>query len=130
MNNHSLYAAGAREVRRVWGSRLVPHPPTGKIRINKLAREIGVSPGSIKSYADAFEQGGLLTVTRLGTVRLFSLDNDSPAARELNRACMILFLERGLIRSDTGAKGRVPGSPGTLVRYSGPQVSRSMSSAS
>ncbi len=68
--------------------------PTGEIHINKLAREIGVSPGSVKSYADAFEQDGLLTVTQLGTARLLSLDNDSLAARELKRVCMVLILIR------------------------------------
>ncbi|WP_214041217.1 nucleotidyltransferase domain-containing protein [Methanoculleus sp.] len=68
--------------------------PTGEIHINKLAREIGVSPGSVKSYADAFERDGLLTVTRLGTARLLSLDNNSFAARELKRACMALLLVR------------------------------------
>ncbi|NLB00891.1 MAG: nucleotidyltransferase domain-containing protein [Methanomicrobiales archaeon] len=68
--------------------------PTGEIHINKLAREIAVSPGSVKSYADAFERDGLLTATRLGTARLLSLDNDAFAARELKRACMALLLVR------------------------------------
>jgi len=68
--------------------------PTGEIHINKLAREIGVSPASVKAYADAFERDGLITVTRLGTARLLSLDNDSFAVRELKRACMALLLAR------------------------------------
>lgn len=44
--------------------------PAGEIHINKLAREIGVSPGSVKSYADAFERDGLITVTPLGTANI------------------------------------------------------------
>jgi len=68
--------------------------PTGEIHINKLAREIGVSPGSVKSYADAFERDGLLTSMHLGTARLLSLDNDSFAVRELKRACVTLLLAR------------------------------------
>ncbi len=68
--------------------------PTGEIHINRLAREIGVSPASVKAYADAFERDGLLTITHLGTARLLSLDNDSFAVRELKRACMVLLLVR------------------------------------
>ena len=68
--------------------------PTGEIHINKLARELGVSPGSVKSYADAFERDGLLTATHLGTAKLLSLENDSFPARELKRACMALLLVR------------------------------------
>lgn len=66
---------------------LLTHP-TGEIHINKLAREIGVSPGSVKAYADGFERDGLITT------RLLSLDNDSFAVRELKRACMALLLVR------------------------------------
>ena len=72
--------------------------PTGEIHINKLAREPGVSPGSVKSYADTFERDGLLTVTRPGTARILSLENDSFAARELKRARMPLLL----VRAGTG----------------------------
>lgn len=68
--------------------------PTGEIHINKLAREIGVSPGSVKSYADIFEQDGLLTVTQIGTAKLLALDNDSLVARELKRAYTVLLLAR------------------------------------
>ena len=77
------------------GTDLIGHAhPTGEIRINKLARELGASPGSVKSYADAFGREGLLTVTRPGTARLLSLENDSFAARELKRARMPLLLVR------------------------------------
>ncbi len=83
--------------------------PTGEIHINKLAREIGVSPGSVKSYADAFERDGLITATRLGTARLLSLDNDSFAVRELKRACMALLLVRA------GIEAIAPGSIAVAV---------------
>ncbi len=68
--------------------------PTGEIHISELAREIGVSPGSVKLYADAFERDRLLTSMHLGTARFFSLDNDSFATRELKRICAILLLAR------------------------------------
>ena len=96
LNDHSIYCM-FREFEKFVGFRVLAWfltHPTGEIHINKLAREIGVSPGSVKSYADAFERDGLLTVTRLGTARLLSLDNDSFAARELKRACMALLLIR------------------------------------
>ena len=96
LNDHSIYCM-FREFEKFVGFRVLAWfltHPTGEIHINKLAREIGVSPGSVKSYADAFERDGLLTVTRLGTARLLSLDNDSFAARELKRVCMALLLIR------------------------------------
>jgi predicted nucleotidyltransferase len=96
LNNHSIYYM-LREFEKFVGFRVLAWfltHPTGEIHINKLAREIGVSPGSVKSYADAFERDGLLTVTRLGTARLLSLDNDSFAVRELKRAGMVLLLVR------------------------------------
>jgi Mn-dependent DtxR family transcriptional regulator len=72
-------------------ARFLTHP-TGEIHINKFARELGVSPGSVKSYADVFKRDGLLTVTQLGTTRLLSLDNHSFAVRELKRVSMALLL--------------------------------------
>ena len=96
LNDHSIYCM-FREFEKFVGFRVLAWfltHPTGEIHINKLAREIGVSPGSVKAYADAFERDGLLTVTRLGTARLLSLDNDAFAARELKRACMALLLIR------------------------------------
>ena len=78
--------------------------PTNETHVNRLAREVGVSPGSVKAYADAFERDGLLTVTRLGTARLLSLENDSFVARELKRACMALRL------SEAGIEEIAPGS--------------------
>ena len=96
LNDHSIYCM-FREFEKFVGLRVLTWfltHPTGEIHINKLARELGVSPGSVKSYADAFKRDGLLTVTRLGTARILSLDNDSFAARELKRACMALLLVR------------------------------------
>lgn len=96
LNDHSIYCM-FREFEKFVGFRVLAWfltHPTGEIHINKLAREIGVSPASVKAYADAFERDGLITVTRLGTARLLSLDNDSFAVRELKRACMALLLAR------------------------------------
>ncbi len=96
LNGHSMYYM-LREFKTFVGFRVLAWfltHPTGEIHINKLAREIGVSPGSVKLYADAFERDGLITTTRLGTARLLSLGNDSFAVRELKRACMILLLAR------------------------------------
>jgi predicted nucleotidyltransferase len=96
LNDHSIYCM-LREFETFVGFRILAWfltHPTGEIHIKKLARELGVSPGSVKSYADAFERDGLLTATRLGTARILSLDNDSFAARELKRACMALLLIR------------------------------------
>ena len=96
LNDHSIYCM-FREFEKFVGFRILAWfltHPTGEIHINKLAREIGVSPGSVKSYADAFERDGLLTVTQIGTARLLALDNDSLAARELKRAYTVLLLVR------------------------------------
>ena len=96
LNDYSTYCM-LREFEKFVGFQVLAWfltHPSGEIHINKLARELGVSPGSVKSYADAFERDGLLTATRLGTARLLSLDNDSFAARELKRACMALLLVR------------------------------------
>lgn len=96
LNDHSIHCM-FQEFERFVGFRVLAWfltHPTGEIHINKLARELGVSPGSVKAYADAFERDGLITVTRLGTARLLSLDNDSFAVRELKRACMALLLAR------------------------------------
>ncbi|BBL68590.1 nucleotidyltransferase domain-containing protein [Methanoculleus chikugoensis] len=96
LNNHSIYYMLC-EFKKFVGFRILAWfltHPTGEIHINKLAREIGVSPGSVKSYADAFERDGLLTVTQIGTARLLALDNNSLAARELKRAYTVLLLVR------------------------------------
>lgn len=84
LNNHSIYYMLC-EFKKFVGFRILAwfltHPPTGEIHINKLAREIGVSPGSVKSYADAFERDGLLTVTQIGTRgSLLSITTPSPPA--------------------------------------------------
>ena len=52
----------------------------------RLAREFGVSPGSVK----ALDRDGLLTATSLGTAKLLSPGNSSFAALELKRVCVIL----------------------------------------
>lgn len=42
--------------------------PTAQRSINQLARELGVSPSSVKRYADLLVRDGFITVTLAGTV--------------------------------------------------------------
>jgi predicted nucleotidyltransferase len=77
--------------------------PTTTLGINPLARELGISPGSMKRYADLLEEDGFLTVTRAGTAHLLSLNNDDPIVRELKRCCMALLLR------EAGITGIAPG---------------------
>jgi hypothetical protein len=83
------------EFRKFVGNRILAwfltHPTT-TLGINPLARELGISPGSMKRYADLLEENGLITVTRAGTAHLLSLNNDDLIVRELKRSCMALLL--------------------------------------
>jgi len=89
-----------REFRAFVGNRILfwfLTNPSRVIGINTLGRELGVSAGSVKRYADFFEADGILTVTRTGTSRLMSLNNDDLMVRELKRVSMALLLrEAGL----------------------------------
>jgi predicted nucleotidyltransferase len=66
--------------------------PTTKPGINQLARELSVSPGSVKNYVDLFVQEGFLETSRVGTTRLLSLNNDDSIVQEMKRVCMMLLL--------------------------------------
>jgi predicted nucleotidyltransferase len=71
--------------------------PTKRPHINQLARELGISPASVKRYADLFVRDGILTEASAGTARLLSLDNDTVMVKEMKRLYMvILLLEAGI----------------------------------
>jgi len=71
--------------------------PTRHLSMNELARELGVSVGSVKRYADLLVHDDLVTLTQAGTAHLLSLNNDEPVVRELKRSCMVLLLrENGI----------------------------------
>jgi predicted nucleotidyltransferase len=66
--------------------------PTIKSGINQLARDLGVSPASIKRYTDLFLQDGILLVRPAGTAHLFYLNDEDSIVRELKRVCIALLL--------------------------------------
>ncbi|MDI9633251.1 MAG: nucleotidyltransferase domain-containing protein [Methanolinea sp.] len=77
----------------------VPGHPSSKPNINELARELEVSPGSVKRYVDIFVTDGILSVSRVGTSHLLSLNNDDTIVKELKRVYMALLLrEAGITR--------------------------------
>jgi predicted nucleotidyltransferase len=66
--------------------------PTTKCSINQLARELEVSPASIKRYTDLFIKDGILMVSRAGTAHLLFLHNDESIVQEMKRTCIMLLL--------------------------------------
>lgn len=73
--------------------------PTSGAGINQLARELGVSAGSIKKYVDIFIRDGILSKTRIGTLHLISLNNDDSIVQEMKRVYMAVVLREAGISS-------------------------------
>ncbi len=60
--------------------------PTEEIHLKGLSRKLEMSSGSVKSYCDTFEADEVLTSRRKGNLRLFTLNNDNFAVREMKKA--------------------------------------------
>ena len=91
-----------REFRRFVGNHVFAWfllHPTSQSSINELARELTISPASVKRYTDILLRDGILSVYRIGTSHLFSLNNDDGVVQELKGACMMLLLREAGIAS-------------------------------
>ena len=77
--------------------------PTTKVHLNQLARDLAISPASVKTHCDLLEKEGLLKAERVGNARLFSLDNDSPYTKQLKKTHVLLELkEEGVEKTCKG----------------------------
>lgn len=64
-----------------------------EIHLNELARHLEISQGSTKSYCDAFVGEGLILESSKGNLRLFRLNRDDFAVREMTKAYYLLKLK-------------------------------------
>jgi uncharacterized protein len=67
--------------------------PSGEIHLNELARNLEIARGSSKSYCDAFVEEGLILESSKGNLRLFRLNRDDFAVREIMKAYYLLKLK-------------------------------------
>ena len=67
--------------------------PSKEIHLNELARILEIARGSAKSYCDAFVDEGLILESSKGNLRLFKLNRDDFAVREMMRAYYLLKLK-------------------------------------
>ncbi len=84
------------EFRKFAGFRILEYfllNPTREVHLKELARELEVSPATVKHYCDLFAKEGILIVKRIGNMRIFKLNNDYFAVKEIKRAYMILKLK-------------------------------------
>lgn len=68
--------------------------PSLEIHLNELARNLEIARGSAKSYCDIFVKEGLILESSKGNLRLFRLNRDDFAAREVTKAYYLLKLKR------------------------------------
>ncbi|AKB68574.1 DNA polymerase subunit beta [Methanosarcina mazei] len=69
--------------------------PTASVNINELARELEVSPGSVKRFADLFHREHIVNMEKIGTAHMFTLNNSSYVVKELKKTFMVLELWGG-----------------------------------
>lgn len=67
--------------------------PSREIHLNQLARDLEISAGSVKTYCDDLVEEGVILERREGNLRLFRLNRDDFAVREMVRAYCILKLK-------------------------------------
>lgn len=79
--------------------------------LNELARNLEIARGSAKSYCDAFVAEGLILESSKGNLRLFKLNRDDFAVREVIRAYYLLKLKHlGIERIAEGTSLAIYGS--------------------
>ena len=69
--------------------------PTISVNMNELARELEVSPGSVKRFADLFYGEHIVDMEKIGTAHMFTLNNSSHVVKELKKTFMVLKLWEG-----------------------------------
>lgn len=67
--------------------------PSKDIHLKELARELEVSPRSVKIYCDLFEEECIVTAERNGNLRIFRLNRESFIVKELIRTYHLLILK-------------------------------------
>ncbi len=67
--------------------------PSLEIHLNELARNLEIARGSAKSYCDAHVNEGLILESSKGNLRLFRLNRDDFAVREIMKAYYLLKLK-------------------------------------
>ncbi|AGK60058.1 hypothetical protein Asulf_00022 [Archaeoglobus sulfaticallidus PM70-1] len=66
---------------------------SAEVHLKELSRRLKISPGSAKTYCDIFERDCILRVKRKGNLKLFTLNNDDFAVRELKKAYYATLLK-------------------------------------
>ena len=85
-----------REFRKFVGFKVLEYfitHPSIEVHLKELSRNLGISSGSAKIYCDIFERDGILHVKRKGNLRLFTLNNNDFAVRELKKAYYAILLK-------------------------------------
>jgi predicted nucleotidyltransferase len=67
--------------------------PSEEVHLNEFARALEISPGSAKEYCDRLAEDGLIRERAMGNLRLFRLNREDFAAREILRAYHVLRLK-------------------------------------
>jgi predicted nucleotidyltransferase len=67
--------------------------PSLEIHLNELARHLEIARGSAKSYCDALVEVGLILESSKANLRLFRLNRDDFAVREMMKAYYLLKLK-------------------------------------
>lgn len=67
--------------------------PSRETYIRELARELGISTRSAKIYCDLFENKNILKSYKKGNLRLFKLNNEDFAVKEIKKFCFVLLLK-------------------------------------
>jgi predicted nucleotidyltransferase len=67
--------------------------PSLEIHLNELARNLDIARGSAKGYCDIFVDEGLILESSKGNLRLFRLNRDDFAVREVTKAYYLLKLK-------------------------------------
>jgi predicted nucleotidyltransferase len=78
--------------------------PSLEIHLNELARNLEIARGSAKSYCDVFVDEGLILESSKGNLRLFRLNRDDFAVKEVMRGYYLLKLKHlGIERLAAGS---------------------------
>ncbi len=85
-----------KELRKFVGFRVLEYfitHPSEEIHLKELSRKLKISPGSAKTYCDVFERDGILLAERKGNLKLFKLNNNDFAVREMKKTYYLILLK-------------------------------------
>ncbi|MCX6668759.1 MAG: nucleotidyltransferase domain-containing protein [Methanothrix sp.] len=68
--------------------------PSSEIHLTELARKLDISPGSAKTYCDELLRNDLILETNRANLRLFRLNREDFAVKEMIRAYHIILLKK------------------------------------